>query len=358
MFLVFSVCILYVLYGLLIFFEDYIPINHKKVIYWVTCILLIVMAGTREVGIDPDSEQYQGTYLNPYSNEVEDMVEFSYIIIAQMLNSISSDVHLLFFVYALLGVGLKFFSFPRYTDSWLLIVMMYIAYYYELHETCQIRAGVLSGCMLLALPCIAESKRWQAFLWIAVGTFFHVSGLILFPLLFFRNKPLGRFWKIALALSVPISYVFAGFNLGLELVSEIPYIGSKLTFYKDSAEQGRMLLSSLDLFGHLHLFLVFLFYYLLFFADILTEKFRYFPLMMKVLATALVSYAVFSFIPTLGERMGSLYRTVIVVLLPTIAYTIRPKWCGVLLFLLVTFVFFNFSLASMYKVSIFVPVVK
>lgn len=327
-------------------------------IYWVTCILLIVMAGTREVGIDPDSEVYQGTFLNPYGNDVEDKVEFSYIIIAQALNSITNDVHLLFLVYALLGVGLKFFSFPRYSDSWLLIVFMYIAFYYELHETCQIRAGVLSGCMLLALPCIADNKRWQALLWIAVGTFFHVSGLILLPLLFFRNNPMGRFWKMALALSVPLAYVFSGFNLGLEFVSEIPYIGNKLTFYTDAADHGKLIVSSLDIFSPFHLYLVMIFYYLLFFADTLTAEFRYFPLMMKVLAMALVSYAVFSFIPTLGERMGSLYRTVIVVLLPAIAYTIRPKWCGIALFLLVTFVFLVFSLASMYKVSFLFSVDK
>ena len=324
-------------------------------IYWVTCILLIVMAGTREVGIDPDSEVYQGTFLNPYGNDVEDKVEFSYIIIAQALNSITNDVHLLFLVYALLGVGLKFFSFPRYSDSWLLIVFMYIAFYYELHETCQIRAGVLSGCMLLALPCIADNKRWQALLWIAVGTFFHVSGLILLPLLFFRNNPMGRFWKMALALSVPLAYVFSGFNLGLEFVSELPYVGNKLAFYTDAANHGKLIVTGLNIYSPFHLFLVMIFYYLLFFADTLTAEFRYFPLMMKVLAMALVSYAVFSFIPTLGERMGSLYRTVIIVLIPTVIYTLKPKWCGVLLLFLLSFVFFMFSLRDMYGVTFLLP---
>lgn len=358
MFLVFSVCVLYALYGLLIFFEDYIPANHKKLIYWGTCVLLIIMAGTREVGIDPDSEEYEKSFLNPYNNDVLDSLEFTYIMIAQAFNSFTNDVHPLFLVYALLGVSLKFVAFRHYTDSWLLIVFMYICFYYELHETCQIRAGVLSACMLLAVPCIAEGRRWMALLWIVIGTCFHLSGLILLPLLLLRDKPLGRYWKIVLALSIPFSYVFAGLNLGLEFASEIPHIGNKLALYSEAAEKGKVGLSSLNLFGPMHLLMVLIFYYLLFFADTLTEKCRYFPLMLKILATALVSYAVFSFIPVMGERMGSMYRTIIVVLLPTIVYTLRPKWCGVILLIFISFILFNFSLRDMYNVNLFLPEVK
>lgn len=358
MFLVVSICVLYVLYGILIFFEDYIPANHKKLIYWGTCILLIIMAGTREVGIDPDSESYEYTFLNPYSDNTLDVVEFTYILIAQAFNSFTDDVHSLFLVYALLGVSLKFLAFHHYSDSWLLIAFMYICFYYELHETCQIRAGVLSACMLLAVPCIAEGKRWIAFLWIVIGTCFHMSGVILLPLLFLGNKPLGKYWKIVLAASVPLSYVFAGFNLGLEFASEIPYIGNKIAVYNDIAEKGQLGFSSLNIFGPLHLLFVLIFYYLLFFADALTEKSRYFPLMLKILAAALVSYAVFSFIPVIGERMGSMYRAIIIVLLPTIVYTLKPKWCGVILLILITFILINFSLRDMYGVTFFLPEVK
>ena len=358
MFLVFSICVLFALYGFLIFFEDYIPENHKKLIYWVTCALLIILAGTREVGIDPDSVEYEKSFLNPYGDNILDSVEFTYILIAQTFNGFTHDVHSLFLVYALLGVLLKFIAFPRYSDSWLAMVFMYITFYYQLHETCQIRAGVLSGCMLLAVPCIADGKRWQAFLWILLGTCFHMSGLILLPLLFLGNKPLGRTWKIVLALSVPFAYAFAGLNLGLEFASEIPYIGNKLTLYNEIAEKGRAGFSNMDILGPLHLLSVLAFYYLLFFADALTEKARYFPLMLKVLAAALVSYAVFSFIPVLGERMGSMYRAIITVLLPTMVYSLRPKWCGVLFFLLLAFLYFNFSLRNMYNVTFFLPAVK
>lgn len=327
-------------------------------IYWGTCVLLIIMAGSREVGIDPDSIEYEKTFLNPYNTDVLDAVEFTYIFIAQVLNTFTTDVHSLFFVYAFMGVILKFVAFRRYTDSWLLIVFMYISFYYELHETCQIRAGVLSGCMLLAIPFVAENKRLIAFLILAVGTCFHLSGIVLIPLLFLGNKPLGKYWKIILALSIPFSYVFSGLNLGLEFASEIPYVGAKLAIYSEAAEKGKVGISSLNLFGPLHLLVIAIFYYLLYFAETLTEEFKYFPIMMKVLAIAMVSYAVFSFIPVMGERIGSLYRTVIVVLLPAIIYTLRPRWCGVLLLLLVTFILINFSMRDMYNQNLFLPEVK
>lgn len=357
MFLIFSLCVLYALYGLLIIFEDHLQPNHKKVIYWVTCILLIIMAGTREVGLDLDSEEYEKSYLNPYNDTILDRVEFTYIFIARTFNTFTRDVHPLFMVYALLGVLLKFIAFPRYSNSWLVIVFMYISFYYELHETCQIRAGVLSGCMLLAVPCIAEGQRWKAFLWIVLGTCFHMSGLILLPLLFLGNKPLGRYWKVALALSIPFSYVFAGLNLGLEIASELPYIGSKLVLYTELEEKGNVQVSALDIFGPLHLLMVMLFYYLLYFADTLTEKSRYFPLMLKILATAMVSYAVFSFIPVMADRMGSMYRAISIVLLPSIIYTLLPKWCGIILLMLISFILFNFAIRG-YGVTIFLPAVK
>lgn len=351
MVLVFSICVLFALYCCLIFFDDNIPTRNKSIIYWGTCLLLIIMAGTREVGIDPDSEVYQSRFLDPYENNLLDAVEFSFIWIVQVLSQITNDVHSVFLVYAILGVTLKFIAFRRYDDSWLLMAFVYISFYYELHETCQIRAGVLSGCMLLSIPYIAEGKRWKAFLLMLVGTFFHSSGIILLALLFLTNKPLGRYWKISLALSIPIAYFFAGTNFGIGIVSEIPYIGNKIAAYSEIEEFGIGVLSSLELYSPFHLFTVAIFYYLLFWADILTEKSRYFPIMLRVMALALVSYALFSFIPVIGERMGSMYRTIMIVLFPTIAYTLSPKWGGVLLLLLVAFVYFNFALRNMYGIS-------
>ena len=358
MFLVFSLCILYALYCLLALLEEYIPTNQKKIIYWGTCALLIIMAGTREVGLDPDSENYEYTFFNPYSDNALDTMEFTYIIIAQAFNSITDDVHYLFLVYALLGVGLKFVAFRKYSGSWLLMVFMYISFYYGLHETCQIRAGVLSACMLMAVPCIADGKRWMALLWIIIGSCFHMSGIILLPLLFLGNKPLGRKWKMTLALSVLFSFAFAGLNLGLDFASEIPYIGNKIDVYREIEEKGTMGMASLNIFGPLHLMMVMIFYYLLYYADVLTEKSRYFPIMLKILAAALVSYAVFSFIPVIGERMGSMYRAIIIVLIPTVIYTLQPKWCGFIILLLITFILINFSLRDMYGVTFFLPEVK
>ena len=146
MILVSSICVLFVIYGFLIFFADYIPAKQEKLICATTCLLLIILAGTREVGIDPDSLSYQTSFNHLRSDNLMDKVELSFIIITNALNPIYNDVHLLFFFYAILGVTLKFVAFSRYKESMLLMVLMYISFYYELHETCQIRAGVLSGC--------------------------------------------------------------------------------------------------------------------------------------------------------------------------------------------------------------------
>lgn len=146
-----AIIILFTVTGGLVFLEKYLG-KYKLPIYIFTGILIILMAGLREVGIDPDSENYEQTYRNYYTTGASEGVEFSYILISSILNIFSNDVHLLFIFYALLGVSLKFFAFRYYSELCFLPVLVYLGFYYELHEMTQIRTGVLSGLFFCLLP--------------------------------------------------------------------------------------------------------------------------------------------------------------------------------------------------------------
>ena len=121
--------------------------------------VLIFVAGFREIGIDPDSPNYATLYQHPDSPSLISHMEYSFILIAILLNKISDSPHAIFFVYAIMGVTLKMLAFKKYSDQYILSLAIYLCYFYELHELTQIRAGVASGFFLISILYTAEKKR-------------------------------------------------------------------------------------------------------------------------------------------------------------------------------------------------------
>lgn len=76
--------------------EDNLEEASKKRAYWIFCGILVLVAGLREVGIDPDSINYEYAFIHYDDEELSTAIEYSYFIISQILSSIVDDVHILF----------------------------------------------------------------------------------------------------------------------------------------------------------------------------------------------------------------------------------------------------------------------
>lgn len=107
---------------------------------------------------------------------------------------------------------------------WFVPIIVYLSFIFQLHEMTQIRTGVMSGLFLLAIQPIAERKWVKALLLIGIGAFFHISALVLIPLVFLSNKDMSLKSRMIWMAIVPISYVvyFVGSNLLVNI--PIPYI--------------------------------------------------------------------------------------------------------------------------------------
>lgn len=303
--------------------------RYRLPVYLVIGALLVLVAGLREVGIDPDSLNYEGTFLNNTSANAEKSVEYSFLLISQILHSFSNDVHSLFLLYALLGVALKMYAFRKLSSLWLLPLAMYISYYYIMHECIQIRTGVLSGMLLLAIYYIGEEQKKKALLCLMIGTFFHYSGVILFPILFISNKELTKKKRFIWLLLIPISYilVFGGFK-ALQNGIDLPYIGDKLSWYQnETAKKGR--LGAVDIFGPAQLISLFLYFYVLYFYDTISKYNKYLHIQFKMFTIGIFIYVSFSFLPVFAERVSLLYEIVNILMYSNIYYTIRPRWAAV-----------------------------
>ena len=342
----YAICFVFLITALLAYLEEYIG-KYKLPIYISIAAFLVFIAATRMVGADPDSANYESSFLTIAKGGSEMLVEYSFVLLSQTVSMFTDDVHYLFFIYALLGVSLKFVAFRQLCPSWFLPVLMYLGYFYVYHECMQMRTGVLSAMLLFAIKPWSEGNRWKAFLFIAIGFFFHYSALMLLPLLFLTNKKISFYGKIIWALLIPLAYIlyFGGFSFFLDISTDLPYVGEKLALYQMGEEKGMTTLF-VNVFSPLLLFTTALYFYLLYFHDTLAEKSKYFPLMLKLFGIGVFAYTALGAFPALSLRVNLLLRTVTVILFANICHTVIPRWAGISIAVLVAFVYLNYAVPS------------
>lgn len=97
---------------ILCYLEDYIK-RYRFFLYLLMGFVMVLIAGLREIGLDPDSENYEYSFQHYYQSSEMGMVEPSFTLISAILNVFTDNVHLLFLVYALLGVTIKLYAFKK-----------------------------------------------------------------------------------------------------------------------------------------------------------------------------------------------------------------------------------------------------
>ncbi len=279
----------------------------------------------RPIGIDNDSETYEMSFINFEKIGDIGVMEPSYIFISALLNKFTSNVHWLFFIYCTIGLCAKFKAIRELTPQIFLAIALYIGNIYILHEYTQIRAGVASGFLLLAIKPLGDGKKVIAAIYISIALLFHYSSIVMFPLLFLSSKKISKKWKIALWLIVPTGYLVHFLNLGIGTIP-IPYISEKLSAYQELKNQG--FIDEVNVFNLVFIIKIAIFYYLLYFYNTIQFESKYVSIMLKIMALSLFSFPAFSSLPVLSFRISELFGTVEFVLFTYIFYTVKPYWTG------------------------------
>lgn len=310
--------------------------------------MLVLLAGLREVGIDPDSENYEYTYQHYYATSSLLSVEYSFLFISQLLNVLTSNVHALFLLYATFGVGLKMYAISKISKLWFIPLAVYISYYFVMHECMQIRTGILSGMFLLAIKELGDGNRKKALICILIGGLFHYSAIALLPLLFLSSHEISKKKRMIWLSLIPLSYALyvGGFSILLNSSVNIPYIGEKLAIYQAGVEKGNLNIASVNVFSPLQILTLLVYGYLFYFQDTITSFNRYFPLLLKIFTLGICSYVAFGFFPVLGQRISLLYNVVTLIVYANIYYTIRPKWASIVIVFLMGILYLNYSLLN------------
>lgn len=319
---------------ILCYLEDYIK-RYRFFLYILMGFVMVLIAGLREIGLDPDSENYEYSFHHYYQSSEMGMVEPSFTLISAILNVFTDNVHLLFLVYAFLGVTIKLYAFKKNLQCIFVPMMLYTSFYFVLHEMTQIRAGVVSALFLLAVYHIAKKEKRKALLLIIVGSFFHYSSLALLPTLVFGNKDFKRKGSILIALLIPLSYLIYFGGISMLLNTDIPLVGNKLAIYQQAMEKGKMTVN-INVFDPVHLVSVMLFYYTLYFRKTITAFNENYNVVIKIVAIGLFLHTSLAFLPVLALRISQLYCIVNIFLFSGIVYTFKQKWMGITVLVLLS----------------------
>lgn len=321
--------------------------RYRIFIYLGLSVILILTAGLRPVGLDPDSVNYEGTFLNYEDPNILEGIEVTFLFISRIVHFFSNDVHWLFIIYAIFGVGLKVYAVRRLSSLYFLPIAIYLSYYFVQHECMQIRTGVLSGLMLLMVYYLGNKEKKKAFVLLAFGTLFHYSAILLIPLFFLSNSELKKRHLIIWTCIIPVAYLihFAGITLFFDNIAELPLVGTKLDNYqtstiKDTNDFG------INVFSPLNLFTIAIYYYLLFFHKTIEYFDKFFPIMIKTMGLGLFIFAAMSFFPVVADRITMLYKTVSILLFADIYYTLKPQWLSVTLITCIGIIFLNYCLGN------------
>lgn len=294
-------------------------------LYFALGFVLILYVGLREIGFDNDSESYLYNYNHYTDKYVMTYVEFSFLYLAEFLHNFTDDVHVLFLIYAIIGISIKLFAIRRLSNMWFLPLLVYFGKYFILHDLTQMRASIVSAAFLVAVLYIAKGQKRKAAVIILFSCIFHFSAMALLPAIFLSNNDFSRKEKLLYLLVIPVGYLLH-FTSGTILGEiPIPYIGDKLASYQNLRDKG-VIGESINVFNLPMIVACFTYYYLFFFYDTVAAKSKYFPIIMRLMGVSLFLYLSLSFMPVLAIRISQLYGITEILYYTYIYYTVRPTW--------------------------------
>lgn len=293
-------------------------------IFVLLVVVLFIMAGWRPIGIDGDSN----TYLVYYNTDERDLVEPSFIFIKDLAKNVFDSPRAMFVMYALLSVPIKAWGITRMTKLWYLSALIWLSNFYMIHDINQIRVSVGLAIFFVSLPFLVKGERWKYLLLILLACCFHVTCVVLIPLVLLSNKPLGRTWKAILYILPLLGYLLAALNIDPITYLQLPYVQDKLDIYISLRDNGILENDVINLFNPAYILRIVAYYFLLWKYETLKKHTDTLPLLLKIFAISIISFTMLSFMPILSYRIGDMFGCVEILLFPYLVYTVRPLLAG------------------------------
>jgi len=300
--------------------------SKRKILLFCIGLFLFLLAALRPVNSDRDYKNYIISY-NIISNGNIVFIEPAFYVIVYIVKYIFNDTLFLFIIFAILGVTLKFTAIKHLSEFWFLSLVVYISYFYILHEMTQIRVGVAAGLMLLAIKPIYERDIKKFLCYTFFAFLFHYSAILILLIWFIPTHKVNRWFYTLL---IPFAYLLYFCNVSfLSLVKLIPFeiFQRKISMYITSTKTREMHINIFNVMQLIHCSLAFLFLWKL---PLLKRGNRYIPILLQCYVLSVAVLVVFQDFPVFAFRVSEFLGCVEIILVPCVFYIFKSKQVAVI----------------------------
>ncbi|MDW8847216.1 EpsG family protein [Erwinia sp. MMLR14_017] len=307
----------------------------NKVIFSVSFFILLIFCALRGI-IDRDHQNYLTIYGYIVHGDGY-LIEPSYYFFSLLSDFLTSGPILLFVLYAIIGLGFKFYTFRTYSIFPVISVLVYYSNYYFLHEMTQIRIGVSIAIAIIAINNWLNGNKKFFFILLFISCLFHYSALIFLIIPFMPKRRINAKEMAAYAFVILISYIMFILHFGFATAfSYIPigYVQEKFAIYSQKAEMGEV--QAINVFSVMQLIKIINIILMYFFVAKKHDDSKFFNLMLRFYIFSTICWVVFFDIPVFAVRLSDLFGISEIFILPYLLYVSKNKYIGVFLLTLFT----------------------
>jgi hypothetical protein len=199
------------------------------------------MAGLRGPGVDRDYLSYQLNF--ELITEIAFpqnllLMEPSFVTLVTVIRELFQTAYssVIFFIIAVLAVGLKMKSIKNLGINPYMCVLLYYSHFFLLHEMTQIRIGAASAIFLYAIPSLLNKEKTKYILLIVLAATFHISALLFLLFMLFDTTTFNQTkYFLLLCIAFILAYIKLPF---LEFLNIFEGIGLKYDSYVETVEKG------------------------------------------------------------------------------------------------------------------------
>ncbi len=266
-------------------------------------------------------------YIYNFESGSESRFEPSYQLLRDVVAGFTSNYKWLFAAICSIALIVKFWAIERISPYIYGAILVYLSYFFILHDMIQIRAGVATAFLLFAIKYIAERRLIPFLIFSAIAISFHYSTMVILPLWFVSRVQINRMVWLSL---LPLSYVVvllgeAAFD---NIIYQIPINQVQHLFNMYQSQMSLGIGVHIDLFNILTLTRVAISSVLIVGVDRVEEHFESFRVWLMIYTISLMLFILLSNLPVLAFRLSELLQVSEIVVIPSLVYCFSDRVVG------------------------------
>lgn len=295
--------------------------------YWLVaiCVVLAFLAGTRDFSW-ADTDGYVASFID-YTPTITELTQFSkpfgysemgFFYIGVIVKTLAPNVTIYFLVVAAISFLFLYKAFNKYCLYPIFGVCAYISRFYFARNFIQIRAGLSYAIILMAVQYITNRDWKRYFAWVFVAYLFHHSAIVAVPIYFLCMIDIK---KKHIVIGTVIAFIIAGFysNMIRVLVADYAEDLDAVTYVQDYYQR------EWGLSNPMIYFQTFLLMVYTFTENRMKLTTTHYMTIRNAYFYSTIILIVLSCYTALSGRVSSMFATLEMVIIPSIAYSFLKK---------------------------------